>query len=108
MLSPTGISRAKLPVKIWVTKVLNKKKDANELEDDLTAKSVSSRSPGDGKTFDRQLARLMALSTRHFRVDRSVGVYNEKTHKVDVGKGLRVLRKFFLAREGRVGRRARR
>jgi len=58
MLSPTGISRAKLPVKIWLTKVLNKKKDANELEHDLTAKSVSSRSPGDGKTFDRQLARL--------------------------------------------------
>ena len=97
MLSPTGISRAKLPVKIWLTKVLNKKKDANELEDDLTAKSVSSRSPGDGKTFDRQLARLMALCTRHYRVDRSVGVYNEKTHKVDIGKGLRVLRRFFLA-----------
>ncbi len=97
MLSPTGVSRARLPVKIWLTKVLNKKKDANELEGDLTAKSVSSRSPGDGKTFDRQLARLMALATRHYRVDRSVGVYNEKTQKVDIGKGLRVLRKFFLS-----------
>jgi len=97
MLSPTGVSRARLPVKIWLTKVLNKKKDANELESDLTAKSVSSRSPGDGKTFDRQLARLMALCTRHYRVDRSVGVYNEETQKVDLGKGLRVLRKFFLS-----------
>jgi pimeloyl-ACP methyl ester carboxylesterase len=97
MLSPTGVSRAKLPVKIWLTKVMNKNKDANELEDDLTAKSVSSRSPGDGKTFDRQLARLMALCTRHYRVDRSVGVYNEQTQKVDVAKGLRVLRRFFLS-----------
>ena len=97
MLSPTGVSRAKLPVKIWLTKVLNKRKDANALEDDLTAKSVSSRSPGDGKTFDRQLARLMALCTRHYRVDRSVGVYNEDTQKVDLTKGLRVLRRFFLA-----------
>lgn len=97
MLSPTGVSRAKLPVKIWLTKVLNKKKDANELENDLTAKSVSSRSPGDGKTFDRHLARLMALCTRHYRVDRSVGVYNERSQKVDLGKGLRVLRKFFLS-----------
>ncbi|UCG73672.1 MAG: alpha/beta hydrolase [Chromatiales bacterium] len=102
MLSPTGVSRAKLPVKIWLTKVLSKKKDANELEEDLTAKSVSSRSPGDGKTFDRQLARLMALCTRHYRVDRSVGVYNEATQKVDVGKGLRVLRKFFLSEPKRV------
>ncbi|MGI9330553.1 MAG: alpha/beta fold hydrolase [Gammaproteobacteria bacterium] len=97
MLSPTGVSRARLPVKIWLTKVLNKKKDANELESDLTAKSVSSRSPGDGKTFDRQLARLMALCTRHYRVDRSVGVYNEQTQKVSLGTGLRVLRKFFLS-----------
>ncbi len=98
MLSPTGVSRAKLPVKIWLTKVLNKRKDANALEDDLTAKSVSSKSPGGSfGTFDRQLARLMALCTRHYRVDRSVGVYNEKTEKVEIGKGLRVLRKFFLS-----------
>lgn len=97
MLSPTGVSRARLPIKIWLTKVLNKKKDANELEHDLTAKSVSSRSPGDGKTFDRHLARLMALCTRHYRVDRAVGVYNERTQKVDLGKGLKVLRRFFLA-----------
>jgi pimeloyl-ACP methyl ester carboxylesterase len=98
MLSPTGVSRARLPVKIWLTKVLNKKKGANELEEDLTAKSVSSKSPGGSfGTFDRQLARLMALCTRHYRVDRSVGVYNEKTQKVDMRKGLKVLRKFFLS-----------
>ena len=98
MLSPTGVSRARLPVRIWVTKVLNKKKGANELEDDLTAKSVSSKSPGGSfGTFDRQLARLMALCTRHYRVDRSVGVYNEATQKVDLRQGLRVLRKFFLS-----------
>lgn len=98
MLSPTGVSRAKLPIKIWITKFVNKRKDANALQDDLTAKSVTNRSPGRSfGTFDRQLAKLMALCTRHYRVDRSMGIYNEKTKKVDFFKGMRVLRKFFLS-----------
>ncbi len=106
MLSPTGISRAKLPVKIWLTKVLNKSKNSNELADDLTAKSVSSKSPGGSfGTFDRQLARLMALCTRHYRVDRSVGVYDENSQKVDLLKGLNVLRKFFLSEPKKILRR---
>jgi pimeloyl-ACP methyl ester carboxylesterase len=98
MLSPTGLSRAKLPVRIWVTKVMNKRKDEDALQDDLTAKTVKSQSPGRSfGTFDRQLARLMALCTRHYRVDRSVGVYNEATRRVDAWKGLKVLRKFFMS-----------
>lgn len=106
MLSPTGVSRARLPIKIWVTKFLNKRKDSNALQDDLTAKSVTNRSPGRSfGTFDRQLAKLMALCTRHYRVDRSMGIYNEKTQKGDFFKGLRVLRKFFLSEPRSVLRR---
>lgn len=98
MLSPTGVSRAKLPIKIWITKFLDKRKDAHALQDDLTAKSVTNKSPGRSfGTFDRQLAKLMALCTRHYRVDRSMGIYNEKTQKIDFFKGMRVLRKFFLS-----------
>ena len=48
-------------------------------------------------TYDRELARSMALCTRHFRVDRAVGVYNDDTGRVDLIKGLGVLKKFFLA-----------
>ena len=112
LLAPTGIARAKLPVKIWLTKVMQKNKDANALEKDLTAKSVNKSTNGNateaggggGKfgTFDRQLARAMALATRHYRVDKSVGVYNEETGKVHVPTGLRVLKKFFLAEPNRV------
>ncbi|MGI9344210.1 MAG: alpha/beta fold hydrolase [Gammaproteobacteria bacterium] len=103
MLSPTGVSRAKLPIKIWVTKFLNKRKDANALQDDLTAKSVTNRSPGRSfGTFDRQLAKLMALCTRHYRVDRSMGIYDERTRKVDFFKGMQVLRKFFLSEPKKV------
>jgi pimeloyl-ACP methyl ester carboxylesterase len=98
MLSPMGVSNARLPWKIWVTKVLSKKRSTNQLEDDLTAKSVRSPSAkGSFGSFDRQLARGMALCTRHFRLDRSMGVYNEATQKVSIGKGLRVLKRFFLS-----------
>ena len=95
MLGPTGLCRAQLPFKIWVTKYLNKRKNADALEEDLTAKSVTNRAPGE--TFDRQLARLMALCTRHYRVDRSMGIYNEETGKTDFWKGMRVMKKFFMA-----------
>ena len=98
MLSPMGVCNARLPVKIWVTKVLSKRRDTNQLEDDLTAKSVRSPSAkGSFGSFDRQLARGMALCTRHFRVDRSLGVYNPKTQRVAIGKGLKVLKRFFLS-----------
>ncbi len=97
MLGPTGISGARLPVKIWLGRVAQKWKNADVLQDDLTARSVSSKSPGGTfGTFDRQLARAMALCTRHYRVDRSLGIYNEATGKVNLWEGLRVLRKFFL------------
>ena len=95
MLGPTGLCRAQLPFKIWVTKYLNKRKNADALEEDLTAKSVTNRAPGE--TFDRQLARLMALCTRHYRVDRSMGIYNEETGKTDFWKGMRVMKKFFMS-----------
>ena len=98
LLGPTGISRARLPVKIWITNYLSKRRDADALQDDLTAKSVSSKSPGGSfGTFDRQLARAMALCTRHYRIDKSLGVYNERTGRVDLVRGMRVLGKFFLA-----------
>jgi pimeloyl-ACP methyl ester carboxylesterase len=98
MLGPSGLTRAKLPVKIWISKVLSKKKDANALEEDLTARSVTTPSAkGTFGTFDRQLARLMALCTRHYRVDKALDVYSAKTGKIDISKGLGVLRRFFMA-----------
>ncbi|MGK0500080.1 MAG: pimeloyl-ACP methyl ester carboxylesterase [Oceanicoccus sp.] len=98
LLSPMGVSHARLPVKIWFTKMLNKRKNVDALEQDLTAKSVTSKSPGGSfGTFDRQLARAMALCTRHFRLDRSMGVYDVESNKVNKWTALKVLRKFFLS-----------
>lgn len=98
MLGPTGLSSARLPWRIWLTRVMKKSKDADALQDDLTAKSVSSKSPGGSfGTFDRTLARAMALCTRHYRVDWSLGIYDEHTRRVDKWKGLKVLGKFFMS-----------
>lgn len=98
MLGPTGLSSARLPWRIWLTRVMKKGKDADALQDDLTAKSVSSKSPGGSfGTFDRTLARAMALCTRHYRVDWSLGIYDEATRRVNKWQGLKVLRKFFLS-----------
>jgi len=75
-----------------------KQKDADVLSDDLTASSFSK--PRSGKTFgsfDRQLARGMALCTRFYRVDKSLGVYNEKTSRVNYIKALKVIGKFFFS-----------
>lgn len=112
LLAPTGIARAKFPMQVLITKVLRKNKDANALEKDLTAKTVNRSTNGNateaggggGKfgTFDRQLARAMALATKHYRVDKSVGVYNEMTGKVHIPTGLRVLKKFFMAEPRKV------
>lgn len=97
MFGPTGLARARLPVKIWLTKVMTKR-SADALEEDLTAKSIRPDRTGESfGTYDRELARSMALCTRYFRVDRAVGVYNEVSGRVDFLKGLRVLKKFFLA-----------
>ena len=97
MFGPTSVARARLPVKIWVTKVLSKR-SADALEDDLTAKSIRPERTGETfGTYDRELARLMALATRNFRLDRALGIYNDKTGRIHFPSGLGILKKFFLA-----------
>jgi pimeloyl-ACP methyl ester carboxylesterase len=98
MCGPTGLARARLPFHQWFSRAMAKKKDADVLSDDLTASSFSK--PRSGKTFgsfDRQLARGMALCTRFYRVDKSLGIYNEKTSRVNYIKALKVISKFFFS-----------
>ena len=98
MCGPTGLARARLPFHQWFSRAMAKQKDADVLSDDLTASSFSK--PRSGKTFgsfDRQLARGMALCTRFYRVDKSLGVYNEKTSRVNYIKALKVIGKFFFS-----------
>lgn len=96
MCGPTGLARARLPFRQWL--LTARKKNTDALSDDLTASSFSK--PRSGETFgsfDRQLARGMALGTKHYRVDKSLGVYNEKSSRVDFIKALKVIGKFFFS-----------
>jgi pimeloyl-ACP methyl ester carboxylesterase len=95
MISPTGIKGMRLPVKIWLQKYMFRARDADALADSLTTRSVTRSSSG--RTRDRQLARLMVLASKHFRVDRSLGIYDETSGRVNFFAGLKVLRRFWLA-----------
>ncbi len=100
LLSPMGLSHARLPWKIWFNRVMKKSKNADVLEEELTAKSVvGPRESGIGSfgVFDRQVARAMALCTRYFRMDRALKIYNPKTGKIFFFGALKVLRRFFLS-----------
>ncbi|GLP96193.1 alpha/beta fold hydrolase [Paraferrimonas sedimenticola] len=100
MLSPMGLSHARLPWKIWFKRVMQKSKDANALENELTAKSIKSPSASGSVSFgsfDRQLARAMALCTRHFRLDRAMCIYNDKTQKISFIKAFKLVWQFFTS-----------
>jgi len=101
LVSPTGLIRARIPFKIWLENALNKKKEGKlVLEKDLSAREYF---PGKGgHRFNRELARCMALCTRHFRLQNSVGVTNEKTGRVSFLKGIQFTRKMFLSEPGHV------
>jgi pimeloyl-ACP methyl ester carboxylesterase len=94
MISPTGLMRARFPIKIWLTRVMNKKKDAKALEDDLSTRSFMPSSAS--QDFDRQLARAMALATRHYQLDKSLGIYDERRERIKIGKSAKLMRTLFF------------
>jgi pimeloyl-ACP methyl ester carboxylesterase len=95
MLSPTGLVNARFPIRIWFNNVLSKKKDADTLEDELSTRSFLPASASRG--FDRHLARAMALATRHFRLGKSLDLYNEEKGRIKIWQSMRVLRTLFFA-----------
>jgi pimeloyl-ACP methyl ester carboxylesterase len=101
MLGPTGISRARLPIGTWLKRAAMSRRNPDAMAKEVTAKKVSAsvtRAPGEAfGTFDRQLARAMALCTKHYRVDRSLGLYDEQSKRLRWLDGLRVMGTFFLA-----------
>ena len=47
--------------------------------------------------LDRQVARAMALCTRHFRIDRALKIHDPNTGRISYVKGFRVLGRFLLS-----------
>lgn len=94
MISPTGLARAQFPVKIFLKNVVSKKKDEKALEDDLSTRSFMPSSASE--EFDRQLARAMALATRHYRLDRSLGLYDEARDRRKIWAAVKLMRLLFF------------
>ncbi|MFN2145264.1 MAG: alpha/beta fold hydrolase, partial [Anaerolineales bacterium] len=90
MISPTGLVNARFPIGIFLRNVVSKKKDDQALEDDLTTRSFMPTGDTDGREFDRQLARAMALATRHYKLDNSLGILDEEKGRPDMAMAARV------------------
>jgi pimeloyl-ACP methyl ester carboxylesterase len=100
LLSPTGLANARFPWKIFLTNVLSKKKDQNTLEEELSTRSFLPESGT--QEFDRNLARAMALATRHFRISKSLDLYDSTTNRLKILQTIRVLRRLFFAEPRKV------
>jgi pimeloyl-ACP methyl ester carboxylesterase len=96
MISPTGLVSARFPIGIFLRNVVSKKKDDQALEDDLTTRSFMPTGDTDGREFDRQLARAMALATRHYKLDKSLGILDEERGRPNAVMAARVIRQIFL------------
>ena len=99
LLSPTGLANARFPIKIWLTSVVSKKKDSDTLEAEMSTRSFLPSSASE--EYDRNLARAMALATRHFRLGKSLDLYDEKKGRIRFWQSIRVLRTLFFAQPTR-------
>jgi len=100
LLSPTGLANARFPINIFLKNVLSKKKDENTLEKELSTRSFL---PDRGtEEFDRNLARAMALATRHFKLGKTLSLYKPGTDRLNLLNAFRVLRRLFFAEPIRI------
>lgn len=89
LLSPLRLARANLNGRRWVGNAMKQDTEDDRLEDRLTAREFSVSS---GQTqFDRQLARAMALATRHYRLGVGMGIPPEASRLRKFLAGSRVL-----------------
>jgi len=95
MISPTGLVNARFPAKIFFSNVVSKKKDEKQLEDDLSTRSFMPSSAS--QEFDRQLARAMALATRHYRLGEALGILDRDKERVKVWRSVQLMRTLFFA-----------
>ena len=94
MISPTGLVRARFPINILLKNVISKNKSEAQLEDELATRSFLPASGTD--EFDRELARAMALSTRHYALEKTLGIYDEERSRYKLRDSFRLIRRLFF------------
>lgn len=88
MLSPMGLTRGKL----FIPKSRRRDTDKS-LEDKLVTSQVAPKS--NRVEYDRELARAMALATRHYQVTQSAGMRSDQPFLGKVATGFGLIKKFF-------------
>ena len=87
--SPMRLARTKANLRKWAGNAMRPDTDDDALEDRLTTRDFS---PSEGKSgYDRQLARAMALSTRHFRLGVGMGADPDASRANRIAFGTKVL-----------------
>ena len=91
LISPLRLARARTNIRRYIGNAVRPEKKDESLEDRL---SVRDFNPGDGTRveYDRQLARAMALATKHYRLGYAMGMRPEQNRLQKFWTGLRTLR----------------
>lgn len=92
LLSPLRLARTKMNIRRWVGNAMKPESEEESLEDRLTARDFSPSE--DKQSFNRQLARAMALATKHYKLGVAMGIPTEASKLKKFWAGLQVLRKF--------------
>lgn len=94
LLSPVGLARFRVYVRSGVPLILNlgSQRDLEAAGQRLLVTAFTP--PGSNLTFDRQLARALILTIRHFRIGTIVGFQRDRPSLRDLGLGIRALNRF--------------
>jgi pimeloyl-ACP methyl ester carboxylesterase len=95
LLSPLRLARAKFTGSRWVGTAMKPDTEEDDLEDRLTVRDFNS--PSGRQQYDRQLARAMALATRHYRLGVALGIPSDASRLEKLRVGSSVIRRFASA-----------
>lgn len=91
LISPLRLARARTNIRRYIGNAVRPEKKNESLEDRL---SVRDFNPGDGTKveYDRQLARAMALATKHYRLGYAMGMHPDQNRLQKFWTELQTLR----------------
>lgn len=92
LLSPVGLARFKVYLRSGVPLILNMRGDPEKYAQRLMVEAFTP--PGSNLSFDRQLARALMLSIRHYRIGVAAGLLGQQARPVELARALRVLLRF--------------
>lgn len=92
LLSPMGLARARFHLQRWLPNPFKRRQNQQDLEDRLTVRSFQPE--GGQEKFDVQLARAMALATKHYRVDLSLGLREDQSRLAKLNTSVRLAAHF--------------